>query len=92
MLLKIGKCKADVKDNRGETPLHIAASKGHTPIVQMLLDTGEVDLESINSMGRTPLFEAVGGVEETIRILLDHGADVNWKDGEGKAVLSRGAQ
>lgn len=48
-----------MKDNRGETPLHIAASKGHTPIVQMLLDTGEVDLESINSMGRTPLFEAV---------------------------------
>ena len=59
------------------TPLHMAASKGRTEIVQYLVSRGvHVDLQEQN--GATPLFEAAGsGHVDTVKALLARGANPN---------------
>ncbi|KAB5554353.1 ankyrin repeat-containing domain protein [Coniochaeta sp. 2T2.1] len=74
------------------TPLHTAAEKGRQQVVKLLLSRGALaDMESLGRGGRTPLLCAASGPfgedanacpsrqpgrEETIRILVDAGADL----------------
>ena len=57
----------------------MAAKKGNNKILKKLIDTGritEVDIK--NGQGQTPLFFACfEGQEETVRFLLDKGANPN---------------
>jgi ankyrin repeat protein len=59
----------------GTTLLHIAARRGHTDVVVLLLDAGmSVDLE--NARRETPLYEASSWVQvDTIRLLIERMAD-----------------
>jgi hypothetical protein len=64
------------------TPLHIAASRGHSSIVQMLIGAG-ADVDAGPSCIYTPLqiAAAENGNEETILALLRAGANINAESG-----------
>ena len=66
------------------TPLFEAADKGHTEVVQLLLDggaerdEGEGFFEGERSYERTPLWVAsINGHKDIVKLLLDRGAKVN---------------
>jgi len=64
-------------NERGFTPLHIAALEGRSEVAALLLEKG-AELEAKNPTGFTPLFLAVLGKRpETVKFLLERGADPN---------------
>jgi len=64
-------------NERGYTPLHIAAREGQVEIASFLIEKG-AELEAKNSTGFTPLFLAVLSKRpEIVRFFLEKGADVN---------------
>lgn len=68
-----------------QTPLHIAASRGHEQIVKMLLLSKKVDCNQEDSEGMTALMHAVSaGHHDTVRTLLLHGAMIASDDGGNK--------
>lgn len=77
---------ADV-NKTGWTPLHYAASGGHTDIAKLLLDkSAYIDAESPN--GTTPLMmAAMYGTPEVVKLLLDEGADASIKNQLGMTAL-----
>jgi ankyrin repeat protein len=83
---------ANAKDNSGRTPLLWAAEKGHEAVVKLLLETGEVDVDSKDTAaGRTPLsWAAREGHEAVVKLLLETGKiDVDSKDTySGRTPLS----
>ena len=52
LLDQVGKAAVDVADDDGWTPLIIAASAGHSQLVNMLLDNG-ADVNKTTSQGRS---------------------------------------
>ena len=85
---------ADVnaKDRFNGTGLIRAAERGYATIVARLLET-DIDVDHVNRLGWTALLEAVilgeGGRPhiETVRLLVDAGADVDIPDGDGATAL-----
>lgn len=77
---------ADV-NKPGWAPLHYAATNGHLAIVRMLLDHhAYIDAESPN--GTTPLMMAAHyGTPETVKLLLEAGADPLLKNSIGLTAL-----
>ncbi len=72
----------DVPDEKGHTPLAMAARSGHAPMVDYLLEQG-ADVTAANDKGRTPLYQAVIGDHlEVAALLLKHGADPNAQVGD----------
>ncbi|KAF5026929.1 hypothetical protein F66182_959 [Fusarium sp. NRRL 66182] len=58
------------------SPLHIAAKKGHSRIIRILLQC-DVDCNEQDSEGLTPLTHAViGGHDDVVRLLLARGANI----------------
>jgi len=81
LLIKNG---ADVtlKDDRGDTPLHLAASLG-TDVIPLLLQQG-ADVNAINDAGETPLHKAAYYPEYgAVRELLRHGGDKSIRSAQG---------
>jgi ankyrin repeat protein len=82
----------------GGTALIPASEHGHVETVTYLLDHTEVDVNHINNLGWTALLEAIilndGGPrqQETIRVLIAHGADVRIADGDGVTPLAHARQ
>ena len=75
----------------GDTALHLAsfALKDELPAVEMLLEAG-ADPELQNSDGFTPLTMAAKRRQiEIIRLLLDHGVDINAADGAGRTAINQ---
>ena len=72
----------------GNTPLHIAANKGHVNILRDMLRTFQGSLNIPNSSQWTALHCAVNkGDLESVRLLLDAGSSCNCVDGDGRTVL-----
>jgi ankyrin repeat protein len=62
----------------GYTPLHYAAKLGDVPVATLMLKYG-ADINVVDQSNRTPLLAAVENRRntETVRLLLEHGADPN---------------
>jgi ankyrin repeat protein len=72
----------------GDTPLHLAAEKGHLDIVGYLTEKG-ANVNVKRRYGLTPLhFAAQSGHLDIVKYLVDEkGADINVRDGHGKAPV-----
>jgi ankyrin repeat protein len=67
--------------------LHRSAMRGETAAIEMLLKLG-VDVNSVDSHGKTPLHDAcLKGHLETARLLLDRGAKIGARDEDGATPL-----
>ena len=82
----------NVKRNRGETPLHIAARFSRYEIAKLLISKG-ADVNARNDDGFTPLHQAAYSFTEgpqkirTIELLISKGANVNSKGESGGTPL-----
>ncbi|MFD2444414.1 ankyrin repeat domain-containing protein [Bacillus sp. CGMCC 1.16607] len=85
----------EILNRYGGTALIPASEHGYTEVVKELLEHTEIDVNHINHLGWTALMEAIvlsdGGKkqQETIELLIKHGADVNIPDSEGKTPLQQ---
>ena len=74
-------------DRFGNSPLHLASLKGNIGICQILLNDGAWK-DSKNSLGRTPLVEAICNKKHSIvRLLLSRGSDINTVDINARSIL-----
>jgi ankyrin repeat protein len=70
----------NVKDEDGNTPLHLAIKANHLQIARLLVERG-ADVNARNKRGKTPLhIAAERSNEEAVALLVEKGADVNAKD------------
>ncbi len=66
----------DAANERGLTPLHLAARRGHHDVVRLLIDQG-ADLERTDERGFTALlYAASSGNLDLVRFLVDRGCEV----------------
>ncbi|XP_061102121.1 cyclin-dependent kinase 4 inhibitor B [Conger conger] len=57
-----------------------AAATGNVELVELLLQADEVDVNAVNSFGRTPLQVMMMGSTKVAKLLLDHEANPNVFD------------
>ncbi|UOY94580.1 ankyrin repeat domain-containing protein [Ectobacillus sp. JY-23] len=75
-----------ITNRYGGTALIPAAEHGYVEVVRELLTYTDIDVNHINHLGWTALLEAIilndGGTnqQQTIQLLIEHGADVNIAD------------
>lgn len=68
-----------VKANRGEYPIHWAATHGNSGVISVLLREGEADIDTPDKFGETPLALACRNSHtEMMHFLLDQGAEVDF--------------
>ena len=90
-LVTRGGADVDVKDRDGQTPLILAALRGHVKVVEFLVDHG-ADVEAENRKGQTPLSNAAAnGRLEVVRFLVRRGANVDTRDELRRTPLSLAA-
>lgn len=69
----------------------LAASEGHTNLIELFLDKGSV-LESRDKEGLSAIcWACVRGRLAAVQNLIDHGADVNTNDNTGRTPLDLAA-
>ena len=77
----------ETKGTFGHAALMLAASRGHTEIVRLLIDKG-ADIHSKNCLGGTALMIAADeGHTEIVRVLIDKGVAIDIKDNYGSTAL-----
>lgn len=89
-----GKGLVDFKDNdNGQTSLSWAAKNGHNRVVELLLKTGMVDIDSKSENGQTPLsWAAEYGRDDVVKLLIGTGeVDINSMDRSGVTPLQHAA-
>ncbi len=74
---------------RPESPLHCAAGASRTKVLKLLIARGGNVNHKGGTAGRTPLHVAIrrGGSMETVKLLLENGADINALDENGETPL-----
>lgn len=87
LLLKSG-AMADIKDNTGKTPAHVAAQCFWTQILRLMLLERNLDVNEQDADGRT-IMHWVATVDSTsvIYMLLDQGADLTLRDRDGRTPM-----
>ncbi|XP_050399699.1 uncharacterized protein LOC126816929 isoform X2 [Patella vulgata] len=89
LLISYG-AKLDVKYTFGDSLLHAACMIGCVETVKRLLNTGRVDIESMNHFKETPIFNAIFSFEkpiEKVELLISYGAKLDVKDGDSNRLL-----
>ncbi|XP_063225666.1 transient receptor potential channel pyrexia [Bacillus rossius redtenbacheri] len=89
MLLEHG-AEADVRNIRGQTPLHLAAKAQSVDCVETLLKVGGCDVNTLDVDKRSPLHAAVCRTLlafEVVEVLISWRADVNAQDKYGYTPL-----
>jgi ankyrin len=89
LLEKMTKSKIgiDVKNNLGQTALHIAARHGRDGFMRQLLFLG-ANVAAKDNVGLTALhFSSTAKLETTAQLLLENGADIEAKTTAGKTAL-----
>jgi ankyrin repeat protein len=78
----------------GWTPLHLACFFNHPAVAEALILSGaDVQARSRNAMQNAPLHAAAAGrSRDSVRILLEHGADVNAQQEGGWTALHAASQ
>jgi hypothetical protein len=67
-----------VRDPKGEHALHLASRDNAVKAIAALLRWDKIDVEPRNKVDESPLMlSALGGYLETVKLLVEHGADVN---------------
>ena len=76
-------------DRNGTTPLHFGSTAGHEAVVQLLLNTNQIDVNVKNTYGMTPIWEAFYGNHEAVvrQLLHTRQVDVNVKGLCGDTLL-----
>lgn len=87
---------ADIHEmsTNGLFPLALAARANNPHIVELLIEKGaEVDKLQINAFRTTALYEATNeNAVDAMRVLIDHGADVNFTSASGEPTVSLAAE
>jgi cytohesin len=88
MLLALG-AEVDAKDKSGNTPIHFAVKNGHVKLIDLLLSKGAIISKDDNLMAdeEASLSAVWRNQADVLKVLLDHGADVNAADRWGWALL-----
>ena len=69
------------------TPLHYAASKGHTEMMRLLIDN-DAYIDSESSNGTTPLMMAAYyATPKAVKLMLEEGADPTLQNKDGQTAL-----
>ncbi|NEU64753.1 ankyrin repeat domain-containing protein [Paenibacillus sp. ALJ109b] len=82
-----------ITNRYGGTALIPASEHGYVDVVRELLTETSVNVDHINQLGWTALLEAIilndgnKRQQQTIHLLIDHGADVNLSDRDGVSPL-----
>jgi polar amino acid transport system substrate-binding protein len=88
-LLDLSGTKVDTRSKNDETPLMIAALKGHTSFAKRLIARGA----DVNKTGWTPLhYAATGGHVEMIKLLLDEHAYIDTESPNKSTPLMMAAE
>jgi len=83
-----------ITNRYGGTALIPASERGHVDVVRYLLEQTDVDIDHVNRLGWTALLEAIvlgngdASHQEVVRLLIDHGADLDIADKEGVRPLA----
>eukprot|EP01156_Anaeramoeba_ignava_P011674 Anaeramoba_ignava/a484424_25.p1 GENE.a484424_25~~a484424_25.p1 ORF type:complete len:922 (-),score=328.90 a484424_25:85-2850(-) len=87
ILIEKGAC-INAKDKYGITPLHYALiSKSNWEVIQYMLEKG-ADVSAQTNFQETPLhFACENGIEESVELLLQKGANPNEKSMKGNSAL-----
>jgi ankyrin repeat protein len=75
-------------DERGNTPLHLASSYRFDKVVEMLVNSKNIEINAVNDAGYTPLYMAtIYGNPQTMRLLYSKKADGSMRDKKGNTLL-----
>jgi ankyrin repeat protein len=82
--LIVAKANVDIANRYGDTPMMLAALKGHLDIVRMLQAAGA----KLDGTGWTPLiYAATGGHDDIVKFLILHGANIDAQSPNGTTAL-----
>ena len=77
----------NMKCERGNVALHVAASKGHLDMISLLLRKG-ANIDVQDCYGNTPLLYAIDKMQQdAVGLLIRHGASVHISDFRGNTPL-----
>jgi ankyrin repeat protein len=92
LLLERG-ANINLRNPEGQTILHKASRRGDIDTIYRISKHGP-DVNALDNNGSTPLDLAISDanswrVEEVVRLLLEHGADTNLRNGQGQTALHK---
>ena len=90
LLLEYG-ADPNIRDYKGQTPLHAAAESNKPELAKLLLEYG-ANPNIADYEGKTPLHIATEAKQESyelIKLLLEHGANPNWEDNKNETPLHK---